>query len=78
MEAYKFVRLRGTDIFLGKRLTDLRASLSLLLNEHFWYSFLLDAERVSPRAIVVLEGLCKLKKFNNLIGTRASTFRLLA
>jgi hypothetical protein len=52
------------------RLSALRVGRDLLPNFVFWYSFLLDL--TNPRGLVRLEGLGKLKKFYDFIGTLTS------
>jgi threonine/homoserine/homoserine lactone efflux protein len=53
--------------FLDSQLTDGSVvSRALPSTNIFWYSFLLEA--VNPKATVWLEGLEKLKKFNEIIG----------
>jgi hypothetical protein len=68
------VRRRGTHIFVDNRLTNGGEVVSLMLQlpftpqEDSWYSFLFEA-------IVLLEGLGRIKKSNDLIGIRTCDFQ---
>jgi hypothetical protein len=81
VKALGIVRCRGSHISLDNRLTDdgevsLMRPPPLTPQEDSWYSFLLEDES-TPRVIVRLEGLDKLKKSTST-GNETATFRLVA